>query len=75
MIKRLTTSGNSIALVLDRELLDEAQIDPDKPVEVSASGGVIVISPVRDAARQKRFKEVAGSVARRHAAAFKRLAE
>ncbi len=46
MIKNLTRTGNSVALVLDKQLLEAANLDPDDQVEVSTKGRVIVIAPV-----------------------------
>lgn len=47
MIKRLTRMGNRVALVLDKQLLEAAGLEPDDKVEVSTNGRVIVIAPVR----------------------------
>ena len=47
MIKKLTRTGNSIALVLDRPLLEELGLDENAEVEVSTNGQVIVITPKR----------------------------
>ncbi len=75
MRKRLTRTGNSFALVLDRALLDQTGIDPDTQLEVSTDGQVIVISPVRSPARTAKLKGVMERVHARYAGAFKRLAE
>jgi antitoxin MazE len=75
MIKKLTRTGNSIALVLDRPLLEAVNIDPDQPVEVSTNGEMIVISPVKPKRRERRFKAAAAKVIGRYAGVFKRLAE
>src|SRR5260370_1072613 len=58
MLKKLTKTGNSLALVLDKPLLDRAQIDADTPLEVSTDADVIVITPVRDRRRTARLKRV-----------------
>lgn len=75
MRKKLTRTGNSLALVLERALLEQTGIDADTPLEVSTDGQVIVISPVRSAARTARLKAVMERVHARYAGAFKRLAE
>jgi antitoxin component of MazEF toxin-antitoxin module len=75
MQKKLTRTGNSLALVLDRALLEQTGIDVDTPLEVSTDGQVIVISPVRSAARTAKLKAVMERVHARYAGAFKRLAE
>ena len=45
MLKKLTKTGNSLALVLDKPLLDRAQIDADTPLEVSFDAGLTLWSP------------------------------
>jgi antitoxin component of MazEF toxin-antitoxin module len=75
MRKRLTKTGNSLALVLDRPLLAATGIDASTPVEVSTDGDVIVITPVR--AKKRRAKRAAAldAINGRYAGVFKRLAE
>jgi antitoxin component of MazEF toxin-antitoxin module len=75
MIKKLTRTGNSIALVLDKPLLEELGLDENAEVEVSTNGQVIVITPKRSAARQRRFRKAADKVNRKYAGLFKRLSE
>ncbi len=58
MTKRLTRTGNSLALVLDKPLLDALRIDANTPLEVSTDGEVIIVSPVRDRHRTARLKKV-----------------
>lgn len=75
MQKKLTRTGNSLALVLDRGLLDRTGIDAETPLEVSTDGEVIIISPVRSAKRNAKLKRVMERAHARYAGAFKRLAE
>lgn len=75
MLKRLTRTGNSLAVVLDRPILEATRIDADTPVEVSTNGDVIVISPVRDKKRSARFKAAVEKINQRYAGVFRRLAE
>lgn len=75
MIKKLTRHGNSLALVIDRSILDLLKIDNDTPVEVSTDGNVLIISPVRDEARIAKFKEALVKTNRKYGRALKRLAE
>jgi antitoxin component of MazEF toxin-antitoxin module len=75
MAKRLTRTGNSLALILDRDLLEATGIDAATPLEVSTDGDVIVISPVRPAKRTERLQSVMDRAHQRYAGAFKRLAE
>jgi antitoxin MazE len=75
MQKKLTRTGNSLALVLEKGLLERTGIDADTPLEVSTDGEVIVISPVRTARRTAKLRRVMEKAHARYAGAFKRLAE
>ena len=75
MIKQLTKTGNSLALVLDRPLLEATNIGANTDLEISTDGDVIVITPVRDSARTAKFREGVERMNRRYAGAFRRLAE
>ena len=75
MIKNLTKHGNSLALVIDRPVLDLLKIDADTPLDISTDGQVLVISPIRDASRRERFEKALQSANRKYGRALKRLAE
>ena len=75
MIKKLTKHGNSLAVVIDRAVLDLLKIDADTPLEISTDGQVLVISPVRDTAHQDKFQKALESANKRYGRALKRLAE
>lgn len=75
MVKTLTKTGNSLALVLDRPLLEATGIDADTPLEISTDGDVIVISPQRGRRRAEAFRKAAEAVQERYAGVFRRLAE
>ena len=75
MVKKLTKHGNSLALVIDRAVLDLLKIDTDTPLEISTDGQVLVISPVRDEEHRDRFRKALESANRRYGRALKRLAE
>lgn len=75
MIKKLTKHGNSMALVIDRSVLDLLKINNDTPLEVTTDGNILVITPVRDEARNAKFKEALEKTNRRYGRALKKLAE
>jgi antitoxin component of MazEF toxin-antitoxin module len=75
MIKTLTKHGNSLALVIDRSVLDLLKIDATTPLEISTDGQVLIVSPVRDPERRKRFEAALARTNRRYGRALKRLAE
>jgi len=75
MRKKLTRTGNSLALVLDKRLLDRMGIDADTPLDVSTNGQVIVVSPVRARRRTAKLKTIVSEAHNRYAGVFRRLAE
>lgn len=74
-MKKLTRTGNSLALVLDKPILDRVKIDANTPLEVSTDGDVIVISPVRARRRTARLKRIVEEAHRQYGGVFRRLAE
>jgi antitoxin component of MazEF toxin-antitoxin module len=75
MVKKLTRTGNSLALVLERPILEATGIDDETPLEVSTDGDVIIVSPVRSHQRTAKLRKILGELHRKHAGAFRRLAE
>lgn len=75
MQKRLTRTGNSHALVLDKGILEATGIDSDTMLEISTDGDVILISPARDEDRVAKLKRGMDRMHTRYAGAFRRLAQ
>ena len=75
MIKKLSRHGNSLALVIDRAVLDLLKIDEDTALEITTDGQSLVVAPVRDEKRRKRFERALKSTNDRYGKALKRLAE
>ena len=75
MAKKLTRTGNSFALVLERELLEATGIDSATLLEVSTDGDVIVVAPIRSGKRTERLRQIMQRAHQRYAGTFKRLAE
>ena len=75
MIKKLTRHGNSLALVIDRSILDLLKIEADMPLDISTDGQVLIVSPIRDVGRQKKFKKALKSTNQRYGNALKKLAD
>ena len=75
MIKRLAKHGNSLALVIDRAILDLLKIDLETPLDISTDGQVLIISPVQDEKRREQFKKALDSTNRKYGRMLKRLAE
>lgn len=75
MLKRLTRTGNSLALILDKPLLEKTGIDESTELEISTDGDVIVISPVRSKKHAARIGNALKEINARYAGVFKRLSE
>jgi antitoxin MazE len=75
MEKKLTKTGNSLALVLDRELLDKTGISAETVLDVSTDGDVIVVSPRRTKGRAEKLKKAMARADERYGGVFRRLAK
>jgi antitoxin MazE len=75
MRKKLTKTGNSLALVLDKRLLDQLGIDAKTSLEVSTNGDVLVVSPVRNKRRSTALKRIVAEAHAKYEGVFRRLAE
>jgi antitoxin component of MazEF toxin-antitoxin module len=75
MKKYLTRQGNSAALVIDKPLLEATGITAETQLEVSTNGDVIILNPVRDAARIAAVKAIVDDAHARYAGVFQRLAK
>jgi antitoxin component of MazEF toxin-antitoxin module len=75
MEKRLTRTGNSLALVLDRELLERTGISADTVLEVSTDGDVIVVTPKRTKGRADKLRQAMANADQRYDGVFRRLAK
>ena len=75
MVKTLTKHGNSMALIIDRPILDLLKIDSDTPLDVSTDGKQLIISPLKPSARRKKFDAAQEWAHKRYGKAFQKLAE
>lgn len=75
MVKKLTKHGNSLALVIDRPILELLKIDPDTPLDVSTDGTNLIVAPAKPSARRRKFEAAQGSAHKRYGKAFRKLAE
>lgn len=75
MIKRLSKHGNSLALVIDRGVLDLLKIDARTPLEITTDGELLLVSPVRDASRRAKFEKALAATNRKYGRVLRRLAD
>jgi antitoxin component of MazEF toxin-antitoxin module len=60
--------GNSLALVIDRAVLDLLKISHDTPLDISTDGQVLE-------ARQRKFRQALEAANQKYGRALRRLAE
>lgn len=75
MTKTLIKHGNSLALVIDKPILEMLQISADTPLELTTDGDSILIVPVRDKKRQKKLRASLDKINRKFGDDLRRLAE
>ena len=75
MVKRLVKHGNSLALVIDRPLLELLHIDASTFLDVQIDEKSLIVTPVQADDRKKKFLEALESANRKYGRALKKLAE
>ena len=75
MVKTLIKHGNSLALVIDKPILELLRISSDTPLEITTNGDSLVVSPTRDKVRQKRLDKTLNKINSKFGADLKRLSE
>jgi antitoxin component of MazEF toxin-antitoxin module len=75
MTKNLTKHGNSLALVIEKPILDLLGADADTPFDITTDGQALVLTPVRDESRGDAFKSALAKTNRKYSKTLKKLAE
>ena len=75
MVKKLTKHGNSLALVIDRPILDLLKIEAATPLEISTDGRQLIVAPAKPSARRKKFDAAQEWAHKRYGKAFRKLAD
>jgi len=75
MIKNLTKHGNSLALVIEKPVLELLGADAETPFDVTTDGQVLILSPVKDVRRREEFRAALDKINARYSKALKKLAE
>jgi len=75
MIKNLTKHGNSLALVIEKPVLELLGADAETPFDVTTDGQVLILSPVKDAGRREAFRAALDKANARYPRALRKLAE
>ncbi len=65
MIKRLIQIGNSLALIIDKPILELLHIDPKTELELATDGDKLLVSPVRGS-KETDFRASIRSIMEKH---------
>jgi antitoxin component of MazEF toxin-antitoxin module len=74
MVKTLTKHGNSLALVIDKPILDLLKIQADTPLTISTDGRCLIIAPA-DPKRRTKLEAAKKKVKGEWNDVFRRLAQ
>lgn len=74
MIKHLTSHGNSLALIIEKAILELLHITQDTPLEINTDGRNLIISPVEDEKQEKKFRETLAKVNKKYEKTLRALA-
>ena len=75
MIKTLQRHGNSQALVLDKPILEMLGAGEDTPLQLSVSGGSLIVTPVNTGVGRDRIDRAFEDLQPRYGDMLRRLAE
>lgn len=75
MIKTLTPHGNSVALIIDKPILELLNITVSTPLKISTDGKSLIISPLTEPNHEERFQAALKKVNANHGETLKKLGE
>lgn len=75
MQKMLIKHVNSLALAIDKPILELLQISAETPLELTTNGDQILVTPCRDKARQKKLAASLQSIHAKFGDDLRRLAQ
>ena len=75
MIKSLTKHGSSLALILDKPILELLNINEDTSILISTDGKSLTLSPVLDVKRDEELKKIRAKLNKKYETTFRKLAD
>ena len=75
MIKTLTKHGNSLALVIEKPILELLHIDQTTGLNISTDGTSLVIFPVKSVDRKQKIQEALKDINQQYGRALANLAK
>lgn len=75
MIKMLKKHGNSMALVIEKPMMEALGITEDTPLQLTVNGNALVVTPANVGVGPERMKTVIKQIRKRYGPMLKRLAD
>ena len=75
MIKTLTKHGNSLALVIEKPILELLHIDQTTGLNISTDGTSLIISPIKSVDRKQKIQEALKDINQQYGRALANLAK
>lgn len=80
MVKKLTKTGTSYSIIIDKSIMKLLSINPDSLLEIKTDGKSLIMTPVDDSKtdeeiRREKFLKVLENSHKKLGGAYKRLAE
>jgi antitoxin component of MazEF toxin-antitoxin module len=75
VIKTLKRHGNSMALVIEKPMMEALGITEETPLQVTVSGNALVVTPANVGVGPERMKSTIKEIRKRYGPMLKRLAD
>ena len=75
MIKTLKRHGNSMALVIEKPMMEALGITEETPLQVTVNGNALVVTPANVGVGPERMKAITKELRMRYGPMLKRLAD
>lgn len=75
MLKALAQHGNSMALVIEKPILELIGAQPETIFDITTDGNSLILTPVKTKAQSKKILEEAEKIKQKYYDVLKKLAE
>ncbi|MEI8015932.1 MAG: hypothetical protein WCH20_13995 [Nitrospira sp.] len=75
MVKMLKKHGNSMALVIEKPMMEALGITEETPLQLTVNGNALVVTPANVGVGPERMKTVIKEIRKRYGPMLKRLAD
>ena len=75
MIKTLKRHGNSMALVIEKPMMEALGITAETPLQVTVNGNALVVTPANVGVGPERMKAITKELRKRYGPMLKRLTD